>query len=77
MPIYEYECKQCSKAFEEIVFKDDEVVECPQCKSKDTAKLISRCRHTSAHGGSIGHESHSSSSGGCSGCSSGSCSSCG
>jgi putative FmdB family regulatory protein len=35
MPIYEYECSECSQRFEKKQrFHDDPVAECPRCQSK-------------------------------------------
>ena len=50
MPIYEYECKDCGKAFEKIMSfsaKDIDSPECPGCASHETQRLISR---VSSHG---------------------------
>ena len=43
MPIYEYQCNDCSKTFEIISFpgKEEEKVECSYCKSTNVKKLIS------------------------------------
>ncbi len=43
MPIYEYRCKDCGKTFEKLVFNSSqsENVECENCKSKNTEKLVS------------------------------------
>lgn len=41
MPIFEYLCKVCNREFEQIVFGDPEVIECPRCCSSKTDKLIS------------------------------------
>lgn len=41
MPIYEFECKDCSSRFETLVIKRDESVTCPQCGSDMLQKLIS------------------------------------
>jgi len=42
MPIYEYECKECSHCFEVLLlFTNDPPPQCPECRSKDVAKLIS------------------------------------
>jgi putative FmdB family regulatory protein len=84
MPIYEYKCCACGHEFEELVFKENAAVDCPACKSRDTDKLMSACRHKAGSGGGDagdyagGGPSFSSSSGGggCSGCSGGSCASC-
>lgn len=51
MPIYEYECNQCRKVFEELVFGSDEKVRCPECESKKVTKLLSApCRPESKKG---------------------------
>ncbi|NCO37542.1 MAG: hypothetical protein COZ06_16875 [Armatimonadetes bacterium CG_4_10_14_3_um_filter_66_18] len=44
MPLYEYRCTQCSKRFTYLVgmIADNPKPACPQCKSKDLQKLISR-----------------------------------
>ena len=39
MPTYEYECKACESAFEELVFGDEKVV-CPSCDSKRVARRV-------------------------------------
>lgn len=41
MPIYEYTCRDCSTAFETLVFTSDEKVECPQCESEEVEKQMS------------------------------------
>ncbi|HEC32239.1 MAG TPA: zinc ribbon domain-containing protein [Deltaproteobacteria bacterium] len=42
MPIFEYKCKKCGSTFEKIVFGSAErKVECPDCHSRDVAKLFS------------------------------------
>ena len=43
MPIFEFECKECAKSFEELVRSNnaiDEVV-CPECGSPQVRKKIS------------------------------------
>ncbi len=40
MPIYEYECKNCKKISEILVFSSVEP-KCPKCGSKELKKLIS------------------------------------
>ena len=40
MPLYEYQCRQCGKQYEELIFGDAKP-ECPVCKSKDAEKLMS------------------------------------
>jgi len=42
MPIYEFVCNTCSRQFEKLIFASDScVIECPQCKGADVAKLMS------------------------------------
>jgi putative FmdB family regulatory protein len=42
MPIYEYECKNCSHCFEVLLlFSSDPPPQCPECQSKDVTKLMS------------------------------------
>lgn len=40
MPIYEYKCRACGHQFEELV-KLGEIPPCPECRSRDLARLIS------------------------------------
>ena len=40
MPIFEFECRDCSNKFEELT-KMQEKICCPQCKSYNLKKLIS------------------------------------
>ena len=40
MPIYEYECTECTGIFEVIVDKCDNGPPCPSCGSRDAKKLI-------------------------------------
>lgn len=40
MPIFEFECRDCSHTFEKLT-KGQEKVCCPQCKSCNLGKLIS------------------------------------
>jgi putative FmdB family regulatory protein len=62
MPIFEYECKSCSKKFEELVSSSNTPVVCPQCGSAETRKLLSVFA-ASAGGSSIGAPSCGSGSG--------------
>lgn len=42
MPIFEYQCRQCEKEFERLVFAgEDKKVFCPVCKSPDVDKKMS------------------------------------
>ena len=52
MPIFEYQCKNCKKEFELLVFAGEEgEIHCPECKSADIVKKMSA---TSFMGASIG-----------------------
>lgn len=82
MPVYEYECLECGKVFEEFQsFSDKPVSQCPFCKGK-VKRLISKSVGFVFKGSgfystdyrSAGSKSSSSS---CSTCSSSSCSTCG
>jgi len=48
MPIYEYRCTACDKAFERLV-RGDTKVRCPACESAKVERLISA---PARHGGS-------------------------
>ncbi|MBT7260993.1 MAG: zinc ribbon domain-containing protein [Desulfobacula sp.] len=42
MPIFEYQCNQCEKEFEKLVFiGEDKNISCPDCKSEDVEKKMS------------------------------------
>ena len=42
MPIYEFDCQECGKPFESLIFGfSTDNVECPECKSKEVKKKIS------------------------------------
>ncbi|WZL75798.1 zinc ribbon domain-containing protein [Thermatribacter velox] len=84
MPIYEYQCIDCGKTFEEFQsFSDKPVQECPFCKGR-VKRLISKSVGFVFKGSgfyctdyrSSGSSSDSSSSS-CSSCTSSSCSTCG
>ena len=47
MPIYEYHCKNCENKFEKIIFRQPDPIECPNCKSQQTRRLISAFALTS------------------------------
>ncbi|WP_045212099.1 FmdB family zinc ribbon protein [Desulfonatronovibrio magnus] len=80
MPIHEFCCNKCSTEFEELVFRESDPVNCPDCGSDRVAKLMSACKFKT--GGPIVSGSPTASapsSGGsspCSGCSGGNCSTC-
>lgn len=40
MPIYEYACRECGRAFEALV-RSDTVPQCPQCQSTQLDKQLS------------------------------------
>jgi putative FmdB family regulatory protein len=44
MPIYEYRCDPCDKTFEELIVRksDEAEVACPECKSREVSRLLSR-----------------------------------
>jgi putative FmdB family regulatory protein len=78
MPLYEYQCRKCGRIFEELVLGSGEKIECPDCSSLETRKLLSSCRAKFGTSDSLGQASAPGmSGGGCSGCSGGSCSTCG
>lgn len=42
MPIYEYQCKKCSRVFEALVLgNDNEVPACDKCGSREVQRRIS------------------------------------
>ncbi|HUV14264.1 MAG TPA: zinc ribbon domain-containing protein [Acidobacteriota bacterium] len=41
MPIFEYRCKECATEFEKIIFRSSESIECPNCGSAQSEKLLS------------------------------------
>jgi putative FmdB family regulatory protein len=41
MPIYEFECEECGKRFEELVTSEAGAVACPNCGSRRTKRLMS------------------------------------
>ena len=80
MPIFEFTCKDCNKIFEEIVLGSEDI-ECPECKSKNVSRLISRpCRCSGFSAGDCSQDSSASATpsapSGCAGCSGGSCATC-
>lgn len=44
MPIYEYSCSECDRAFEELIIRrsDASEVKCPKCGSRRVERLMSR-----------------------------------
>lgn len=41
MPLFEFECRNCSYKFEDLVSASQTTVACPKCSSTDTRKLLS------------------------------------
>jgi putative FmdB family regulatory protein len=41
MPIYEYICKDCERAFEKLVFNTKEKISCPHCGGRHNALQLS------------------------------------
>mgnify|MGYP000923714135 FL=1 len=77
MPIYEYECQNCSNKFETLVFRSNEPVCCPKCSNGNVQRVMSVCGFKS--GGDKGAASSrgaSTASSSCAGCTSGNCASC-
>lgn len=73
MPIYEYECLECSKRFDELVshYSPKAAINCPGCHSAKVEKLMSAFGFTT---GTVSSASKGSSS--CGTCSSKNCSTC-
>jgi putative FmdB family regulatory protein len=42
MPLYEFECEDCSQRFEELVAAAAPAVACPRCRSSRTRRLLSQ-----------------------------------
>ncbi|MEJ2050054.1 MAG: zinc ribbon domain-containing protein [Calditrichota bacterium] len=62
MPLFKYRCNECHQQFEELVsFSESQNVECPNCQSKNTDKLVSTF---ATIGGSSGKSSSASCGGG-------------
>ena len=75
MPIYEYQCGECGKEFEYLVFKSNEVPDCPACQSQKVTKLMSASTFFSKSQSGM-TESSSAAASSCSGCAATSCGSC-
>lgn len=75
MPIFEYKCSQCDNVFEELVLNSEQEIECNSCGSKQTSKLLSKCRTRMGGDESLGGVP-SAAGGGCASCGGGNCSSC-
>ena len=75
MPIYEYQCDDCSKEFEYLALSSNEVPDCPACQSKNVKKLMSASTFFSKSKAGL-TESSSAGASACSGCTSTDCGSC-
>jgi putative FmdB family regulatory protein len=42
MPVYEFECEECGRRFEELIAGDARSLACPECGSGRTRRLLSR-----------------------------------
>ncbi len=53
MPIYEYSCHECDRAFEELIIRrsDEGEVKCPKCGSRRVGRLMSRPAASRVGGG--------------------------
>ncbi|HZS34805.1 MAG TPA: zinc ribbon domain-containing protein [Methylomirabilota bacterium] len=68
MPIYEYRCRACGRAFERLV-QGDQPVACPECASGEVTRLLSLFGFRSTGGGLV---ASAGGAGGC-GCGRGGC----
>jgi putative FmdB family regulatory protein len=68
MPLYEYRCRDCDRAFERLVRSWQEPVACPACRGESVEKLLS----TFAMAGGGNGRTAGASGGGC-GCGRGGC----
>jgi putative FmdB family regulatory protein len=69
MPIYEYQCEECTKEFEDLILAGcSEPDTCPQCGSHRITRLVSTFGFV---GGSAGGAKSA-----CASCSSGRCNTC-
>ncbi len=53
MPLYEYECKDCSKQVEILVNAPTAKPDCPECGSKKLTKLLSMIGSPVVSGGGV------------------------
>ena len=72
MPIYEYQCTSCGKAFEELVMNQSAQINCPKCNGADVKKMMSAAAFKSSD-----KFVSSSTASGCSSCATHNCGSCG
>ncbi|PKK83356.1 MAG: FmdB family transcriptional regulator [candidate division Zixibacteria bacterium HGW-Zixibacteria-1] len=54
MPLYEYNCLECSDKFEELVSSMDTIVKCPKCGSDKTVKQFSTFASNAIKGDACG-----------------------
>jgi putative FmdB family regulatory protein len=76
MPIYEFNCTNCGRDFETLVFSAEESINCPACGSQEARKLMSGFNRA---GGSeqMGDMAAMGGGGcGCGGCGGGHCATC-
>jgi len=73
MPIYEYQCEDCQRRFEDLIRNkaDEEALQCPSCGSKNLVKQMSAFGVQGAVEKPITAGSSS-----CTGCTATSCASC-
>ncbi len=76
MPLYEYECENCSKPFSERrpIEKRDVALVCPNCSG---TRVVRRVSSFAAFSRGEGNAASSLSSSSCGGCSATSCAGCG
>jgi len=75
MPIFEFECKKCGHAFEELVRSyGDNGVSCPKCRGKRVTKLVST--FATRFAGAKDYELKSAGKRNCSSCTRGHCKGC-
>ncbi|MBM4457375.1 MAG: zinc ribbon domain-containing protein [Chloroflexi bacterium] len=79
MPLYEYECTDCTTRFEVLrpMGQADNSIACPRCASARSRRLISVFAAISRqNGGGSRLIASSAASGGCGSCAGGACASC-
>ena len=55
MPIYEFKCTKCEAFFEVIVMgSEDKQIDCPECRSTEFERVVSRTNFTMGGAGSGG-----------------------
>lgn len=65
MPLFEYRCGDCDEKFEELVpFAKSDEMQCPNCGSKNTRKLVSAFATVASRSGREAGNSCSGGSGG-------------